>query len=99
RDRNVTGVQTCALPICSRGYQRGRGIDDDEPRCGASLPAGVGARVADLQGADPYHLLRDPRIAGGGALTRADAFGAGSQGPVQQDRKSVVSGESEDVTV
>src|SRR5699024_11474022 len=24
RDRNVTGVQTCALPICSRGQRRRR---------------------------------------------------------------------------
>src|SRR5699024_11976041 len=26
RDRNVTGVQTCALPICLGGKQRGLGL-------------------------------------------------------------------------
>src|SRR5437868_280297 len=36
RDRNVTGVQTCALPICSRAYRWGEdglaGISDEKQR-------------------------------------------------------------------
>src|SRR5437763_6327213 len=32
RDTSVTGVQTCALPICSRGGG-GPGHDDEDPRC------------------------------------------------------------------
>src|SRR5699024_11889002 len=43
RDRNVTGVQTCALPICARG---GTGVDDAAFGDGAAQRVlTVGARL------------------------------------------------------
>src|SRR5207249_5287071 len=45
RDRNVTGVQTCALPIF---VNRTRTDDDNEPRIGAADDVGDGGpRVGD----------------------------------------------------
>src|SRR5699024_12069977 len=40
RERNVTGVQTCALPICSSWWGRCPGVRHGEPRRGCRGPAG-----------------------------------------------------------
>src|SRR5437868_11231252 len=52
RDRNVTGVQTCALPICHggsgrrlRAVPRGRPATGGRAAAGASWAAATGARL------------------------------------------------------
>src|SRR5438094_9681391 len=53
RDRTVTGVQTCALPICLLGITRCLALEVGDPaRAGQALQVGIGHRpVPDLLGA------------------------------------------------
>src|SRR5207249_5463362 len=41
RDRNVTGVQTCALPICLRSYPIANVTNEEFGRLGATSAHGV----------------------------------------------------------
>src|SRR5205823_11290099 len=72
RDKLVTGVQTCALPICRRGRARRQ---DARPR---DAPPG-GARAPDpLAGAQARRLAAPlrrgaPRARGGGEATLIDS--------------------------
>src|SRR5699024_3349840 len=56
RDRNVTGVQTCALPICSSallrtgGQQVGEGVRGGAAHEGPGAQPGAGGRVAVAHG-------------------------------------------------
>src|SRR2546426_12814285 len=64
RDYKVTGVQTCALPICDRHRAAaGHGVQDRRGLCGNRDP-----RVR----ADPVRLARESQLARG---RRADAHG------------------------
>src|SRR5207249_5983565 len=90
RYRNVTGVQTCALPIWGEGLRAsvqgeerrrrrgdlGRRVDQQHP---PRVPVRVRVSVVE------HHLAGDLRVRRG--LKRADA---------EVDRKSVVEGKSEE---
>src|SRR5207249_8991718 len=63
RGRNVTGVQTCALPICARPLRRLGSAGDPRRRPGVS-PGLRRAPVADLRGAARQAPRPDPGPSG-----------------------------------
>src|SRR5207248_6613182 len=69
RDRTVTGVQTCALPICAAPDVSARRPPPDELRRGAGSPLGD-LRVG-LQRARPRSDLPVLELRGPGPRTRA----------------------------
>src|SRR5256886_6191549 len=81
RDLTVTGVQTCALPIC-RTERRDAALDVGSGRCGRRAPsAGASARAA--RDRRPRHLVRS---GGGGAVAGAVA---GARAPVVDPRSAL----------
>src|SRR3989475_12779185 len=78
RDLTVTGVQTCALPICGirpgRRRAAGRGPDPHGPRTGDHAHRGKMELVAGRQGAE--NGARGRRVAGGTAplIPRGSVF-------------------------
>src|SRR5256885_8237903 len=62
RDYRVTGVQTCALPICVR---QGRLVDRNRP--------GLGLERIERQRRELVDLLRQARVAGAAARQRVEA--------------------------
>src|SRR3546814_2925896 len=86
----VTGVQTCALPICER---KRRGASDDPSKyCMAS-------EVVGLDTAQKFEatINKDLAARGGRALVFVHGYNTGFDDAV--DRKSVVSGKSVSVSV
>src|SRR5438094_4051922 len=80
RDRTVTGVQTCALPICVGGEEVDRlALAEGE---GERTGAAVGERGGVEAGGGAEH----PVVGGGDGVPGAVAVGAAQL----QDRKSVV---------
>src|SRR3546814_18229731 len=97
----VTGVQTCALPISSVA-RRGRFSPDREP-CGLPLPLHAGGsaprnspRIESEKSSNGRDGLRLEREAIGGSSRRPPMATVHSQ---SSDRKSVVSGKSESVSL
>src|SRR5699024_11354398 len=60
RDRNVTGVQTCALPICHRPPGADRGAARIRRRLLLRLPLRLGGTVRPLRGGE-YDRVEPPR--------------------------------------
>src|SRR5699024_11652571 len=73
RDRNVTGVQTCALPISGQHHQRHRA--DDQPQRGDPAPGVLRAGARVVQEVGGGGLLRAAPRPGGG---RGDEIGRAS---------------------
>src|SRR2546426_6753941 len=80
RDYKVTGVQTCALPICEKDQEDQDGVEQDEPPCVEApldrrhdhlvSPAGVDIRVI-LQGVGERVIPRPP-LPGENVLARLE---------------------------
>src|SRR5207249_7814394 len=78
RDRNVTGVQTCALPIYGAGDEDARGVLRRSEQDGRAAPRATLARhvIGRLEGLR-RHLGRDLKTGG------VDAHPRGERGAVQ----------------
>src|SRR5699024_6166345 len=94
RDRNVTGVQTCALPISPRAVGTGEplvGFDiGPHPRTGLVPQCLAEVRQRVLDEAPPGRtdqLLLDQPLAVGGLVARVDAY---APGDVADGRRSLV---------
>src|SRR5699024_12129495 len=92
RDRNVTGVQTCALPIWRGAIVAGTAAQARRPSGAftADRAARAGGRGRRPRG-DPVLRLDAGRGAGAGGPERGDPV-------VRADRKSVGEGEGEEGT-
>src|SRR5207248_7145424 len=85
RDRTVTGVQTCALPISRVRHQRLRSNADDQRRAAADAHARWWAHYQHLVSARlPTRAVRS-RVRGNQARDRGVLRVTGPRGP---DRKS-----------
>src|SRR6266498_869649 len=79
RDADVTGVQTCALPICRRGGQRGGPTPERPGRGGLRRRRHRRGALADVQRRRLRHHRRGDR-ARGLPLARGPGAGAGEGG-------------------
>src|SRR5205823_8701947 len=99
RDKLVTGVQTCALPICKLGrevQELGPRIEDRrgvfvtlEDELPAATPGRRGAKVLD------GHAQPEARVAAGGAQDPGDQAGGGRS----EERRCRERGEMAEVDV
>src|SRR5699024_2212203 len=72
RDRNVTGVQTCALPIC-----RGGALQDLEPHHFGAAAIREAIQRANVEPGEIDDVIFGNVLAGGGNMARLTALEAG----------------------